>query len=146
MSSSPVEFQLFVAGFCFDPAGRVLLVRKRRPAWQAGRLNGVGGKVESGETPAAAMRREFAEEAGLDLPGWDRFAAVSFSHGRVEFFRLFVTAEMFAAAHACTDEPLEAHRWVDLVASAEVIPNLSWLLPLAAYRHDRYEPVLAVER
>ena len=38
----------YVCGFLFSPdRKKVLLIRKRRPAWQAGKLNGVGGKVDS---------------------------------------------------------------------------------------------------
>ena len=38
--------QEYVCGLLFSvDRTRVLLIRKRRPAWQAGRLNGVGGKV-----------------------------------------------------------------------------------------------------
>ena len=44
----------------------VVLIRKSRPEWQAGRLNGVGGKVEEGEDPYQAMRREFWEETGVN--------------------------------------------------------------------------------
>jgi 8-oxo-dGTP diphosphatase len=45
--------QTYACGFLFSlDRTRVLLIRKRRPAWQAGRLNGVGGKIEPGETPA----------------------------------------------------------------------------------------------
>ena len=55
----------YVAGFLFSPdRSRVLLIRKNRPAWQAGKLNGLGGKIEPGETPPQAMRREFREEQG----------------------------------------------------------------------------------
>src|SRR3954470_21452915 len=61
--------QEYVCGFLFSPdRTRVLLIRKRRPAWQAGKLNGIGGKIEPGESPAQAMSREFREEAALDLP------------------------------------------------------------------------------
>lgn len=61
--------QLFVCGFCFDQErDRVVLIQKAQPDWQAGRLNGVGGKVESGESVAQAMTREFEEEAGVRLP------------------------------------------------------------------------------
>ena len=42
---------------------------KRRPAWQAGRWNGVGGKVEPGEDIHTAMHREAAEEIGV-RPIW----------------------------------------------------------------------------
>lgn len=43
----------------------VLLVLKDKPAWQKGRLNLVGGKVEPGETPVQAAVRELKEESGL---------------------------------------------------------------------------------
>lgn len=51
------------AGALFlDPAGRVLLVRPiYKPTWDI-----PGGYVEQGESPAAACRREVAEELGLD--------------------------------------------------------------------------------
>lgn len=58
----------YVVGFMFDFAfERVALIRKQKPVWQAGKLNGIGGKIECGETREEAMRREFIEEAGLDL-------------------------------------------------------------------------------
>ena len=37
--------QHYACGFLFSQdRTRVVLIRKRRPAWQAGKLNGVGGK------------------------------------------------------------------------------------------------------
>jgi len=47
------------------PDGKLLLVLKDRPAWQKGRLNLVGGKVEPGETCLHAAMREFHEETGM---------------------------------------------------------------------------------
>jgi 8-oxo-dGTP pyrophosphatase MutT (NUDIX family) len=43
----------------------VVLIRKTKPDWQAGRYNFVGGKVEPGESYALCMVREFEEEAGI---------------------------------------------------------------------------------
>lgn len=64
-TSHKVEVE-YVLGFMFNLAeSKVLLVWKNRPAWQAGKLNGVGGKIEEGETPIQAMNREFAEETGF---------------------------------------------------------------------------------
>ena len=60
--------QEYVVGFLFDEDarryhktghGNVVLIEKNRPAWQAGRLNGVGGHIEIGETPDEAISREF---------------------------------------------------------------------------------------
>ena len=43
-----------------------LLVLKDKPAWQKGKLNLPGGKIEEGETPEQAATRELKEEAGYD--------------------------------------------------------------------------------
>ena len=118
--------QGYACGFLFSPdRTRVLLIRKRRPAWQAGRLNGVGGKVEPGETPAAAMRREFREEAALDLAGWHEVLRLSGPDWRGHFFRAFGDVD---AARAVTDEQLEIHAVEGL--PHDVIPNLRWMIPL----------------
>lgn len=56
----------YVLGFTFSPTfSHVLLLWKNRPAWQAGKLNGIGGKIEEGETAEEAMAREFTEETGI---------------------------------------------------------------------------------
>jgi len=131
----------YVVGFLFNRVeGTVALIRKNRPAWQAGKLNGAGGKVEPGETPAAAMRREFREEAGVDVPDWDEFAVVEGDWGSVVFYRAF-SAETPRTMEA---EPVEVHP-ISAIPYAECIPNLSWLIPLALYDHDRYRPLHALE-
>ncbi len=61
--------QGYVVGFVIHADGPMLLLKKARPAWQKGRLNGVGGHIEPGETPLTAMEREFAEEIGRPLDG-----------------------------------------------------------------------------
>ncbi|GAB2445683.1 (deoxy)nucleoside triphosphate pyrophosphohydrolase [Nocardioides hungaricus] len=52
--------------------GRVLAARRTRPPEAAGRWEFLGGKVEPGETPEAALVREVAEELGcaIEVTGW----------------------------------------------------------------------------
>jgi 8-oxo-dGTP pyrophosphatase MutT (NUDIX family) len=58
----------WVLGFGFDPYGRVALIQKRSTAHvHAGCWNALGGKIEPGEEPVDAMRREFLEESGVDI-------------------------------------------------------------------------------
>lgn len=60
----------YVLGFAKTWTGLMVMIKKERPAWQAGLLNGVGGKIEPGETPFEAMVREFQEETGVHHMGW----------------------------------------------------------------------------
>jgi 8-oxo-dGTP diphosphatase len=63
---------------CFCRRGdRVLLLYRNKPP-NRHRWNGLGGRVEPGETPGACVRREVLEEAALDLRGArrPRFAGV----------------------------------------------------------------------
>lgn len=138
--------QHYVAGFLMDGDDNVVLVVKNRPAWQAGRLNGVGGKVEAGESPHAAMVREFSEEAGLVIEEWEAFLTLSFGHGAVHFFRAFAPAAVLAAAASRTDEQIVVLPVTGLLGpGAPTIANLRWILPLAAHRHDAYAPVVVRE-
>ncbi len=63
---TPSAGKRYVLGFVFNQAmTHVLMLRKIKPANQAGLLNGIGGKVESGEMPVYAMIRECMEEVGV---------------------------------------------------------------------------------
>lgn len=120
----------YVAGFLFSGAKtEILLIQKNRPQWQAGKLNGIGGKIEPGETPIEAMRREMREEAGLDIEDWQNFATLE-GKGRyiVHMFKAFATGR--PAATSLTDESVF---WIPLpsLRSQPTIPNLAWLVPLA---------------
>ena len=56
----------YVLGFAFDiRQQQVLLIQKVKPEWQKGCINGIGGKIDEGESSMQAMAREFREEAGV---------------------------------------------------------------------------------
>ena len=57
----------YCAGFMFsNNLSEVLLIQKVKPAWQAGKWNGIGGELEEEEKPLTAMCREFSEEVCKD--------------------------------------------------------------------------------
>lgn len=130
----------YVVGFALDAYGRVALIRKNRPEWQAGRLNGVGGHIEPGETPAEAMVREFEEETGRRIGGWELFVDMEFPGARIYFYRTRIGTSIMDSLRTTTDETVVKIDARSLHPAA-AIPNLLWLVPLAAYTADTYEPI-----
>jgi len=59
--------KFYVIGIAMDDKKNILLINKNRPDWQKGLWNGIGGKIEEGETRLEAMKREAYEEANLPL-------------------------------------------------------------------------------
>lgn len=119
----------YVVGFAFDPTwARVVLVRKVKPAWQSGRLNGVGGKVEPGETALEAMVREFREETGVATApeAWSHRVHLTFPGGTVAFFSACLAD--IDGVRTTTQETIEIVPSVPVHPDA--LPNLHWLIPL----------------
>jgi 8-oxo-dGTP diphosphatase len=126
----------YVCGFAFHGRG-VVLIQKVKPEWQAGKFNGVGGKIESGETPEQAMAREFKEETGVNShpSDWEVFAQCVFRGADVIFLRAF--DEAFRFARTVTPEHV-VHWSVDGLPD-NLIPNLRWLIPLALHNEPGRE-------
>lgn len=126
----------YTCGFVFDGHGSwVWLIRKSKPKWQAGMLNGIGGKIEDGETAIQAMRREFGEETGADIERWQEFLMLSGPDYVVSFFRCFhndSSGPFDQLARATTEEsPVMVNAWN---LPSNVIPNLRWIVPMALDR------------
>lgn len=126
----------YVVGFAISRDHRkVALILKNRPKWQIGLLNGIGGHIKEDETPAEAMIREFQEEAGLKLFGWDNFITLAFKDSIVWFFRIFVDYTDLETTTSPTDEEVNIYDIKDL-DKLPVIPNLQWLIRLALDNED----------
>ena len=111
-------------------AREVVLVRKTRPAWQAGRVNAPGGKLHDGENVLHGARREVREEAGVDIDGWEEFLVWRDPEYRLRAVRAFDDA----ARHARMAEDQEVFLAPDDALPPNVIDNLRWIIPLALDR------------
>lgn len=125
----------YVLGFAFLPYGDVVLLQKKKPDFQKGRLNGVGGAVEKLDVSAvAAMVREFTEETGVvtERGAWVEFAQLSFPDSTVYCYTAF--SPQFKGCHTTTGEPVFILP-PGVVSAYRHMANLSWLLPMAWQRH-----------
>lgn len=121
----------YVCGFMRDEAGDLVLVRKNKPAWQAGRLNGIGGGIEEGERPIDAMRREWHEETITFHRDWKPLASIHFNDSVVHFFKAAVDRLPIFPPHNDIGEAIEVVPYLDAIRYDDMIQNLKWLLPLA---------------
>lgn len=122
----------YVVGLAFsDDKSHVVTIRKLRPNWQAGMLNGIGGKIESGETPHEAMVREFKEETGCytDSKEWRYFALIEGKQWRVYFFTTTVPWHSISTQ----EEEVVGWTYVNSIISRsfKCCDQLYWILPMA---------------
>lgn len=123
----------YVVGLLFTPDRQWLaLLQKRRPAWQEGRWNGCGGRVESGETPLDAMVRETKEEMAVDVrkSEWRHVLTLHCDMGsrQVMFFAAFSRQALHVST--ATDERVSLCHVRDW-PNESLMPNLRWIIPLA---------------
>lgn len=127
-SSEKMRYVLGIYTRRYDDS--VLLIRKNHPAWMKGLLNGLGGKIESQETPLQAMVREFREECGILL-----------SHNRCKLFCVlrgkdFEVHCYHIEIHPLDGEPLtvtdEEVSWYKrfTLPLLPLVSNLEWLVAM----------------
>ena len=131
----------YVLGFAFDGAGKnVVLIRKNKPIWQAGKFNGVGGKIEKGETALRAMTREFNEETGVitDQHEWNLLGFMNGTDWECVVFHLF-RDEVVELVKTTTDE--EVHTFPVFIAQSEIptISNVPWLIEAARNQRQKQD-------
>lgn len=143
----------YVVGFAFESGLQtLLLIEKKRPDWQRGRLNGCGGVVPAGESPSETMRRKGREETGYDIPEWHHFATLVGREGgqdggrpfRVFFFHARYTV---ATPHAKPTHDEEVKRVSPSHLPGNTFYNARWLIQMALTMHgDKAQHFLIVEQ
>ena len=140
----------YTVGFVFDTTlEQVLLVHKQKPEFQAGFLNGMGGKIEDGETAVQCMTRECTEETALVIPesDWMQFATIKDTNGMNPKAEIYVYAAIYqgamADAHKNDYEEIEWFPHQPLPDNA--LPNVRFLVPMAREKlrgHDLKEVII----
>lgn len=120
----------YVCGFIFtSDLSKVTLIKKIKPDWQKGKLNGIGGKIESTDASIqAAMARECKEECDItiDSADWTHYF-VEQSEGWCCYFFYGVSDTKPKTMEA---EEVAQYNVADL-ETLSVIPNLKELIPNA---------------
>jgi 8-oxo-dGTP diphosphatase len=125
-----IEIREGVVGFLFSPSkNRVALILKNKPKWQEGKYNGIGGKVEKGETAYDAMVREFEEEAGVKIKDWKQYAVLQGEGFKVTFF--WTSGPQISKLKTMTTEQVEVFPTDEDKLPANLMTNLRWLLEMA---------------
>jgi 8-oxo-dGTP diphosphatase len=127
----------YVVGIMFDARADCFVgITKKRPAWQAGRINGPGGHIEDGETVVAAMCREFLEETGVTTrqEDWTLFHVLDVPKARVHF----LCGRKNINPRTTTDEEVGFYNMAGL-SDLPLIDNLRYIIPMAQYVLDHQE-------
>jgi 8-oxo-dGTP diphosphatase len=128
----------FTVGFVFDQnLKNVLLMHKDRPDWQAGKVNGIGGKFDVGEESLDCMMREAKEESDLDT---DKDKWVFLGNMYTDMVHLDVYAYVhddLSRAKTMTSEEVEIFSVANLPSN--MLSNLRWLIPMAVDKIENQE-------
>lgn len=123
----------YVLGFMLSKEKQhIMLIKKNRPEWQAGRFNGIGGKVEPRESFIQAMERECAEETGIVNHNWVEFATVTgVAYGEKFIIVAYRSiSDDIDNAKSLTDEEVSIH-YIKHVQDLDLVPNAKILIQAA---------------
>lgn len=122
---------VYTLAFIFNAElSKVLLLRKTRPEWQAGLLNGIGGKCEPNEPPLKCIQREVFEECGLENIYFEKVGYISGGEYVVYVYTASISSIDFETAVSKTDEIVAAYDVNDL-HNQELLPSVKYLIPMA---------------
>jgi 8-oxo-dGTP diphosphatase len=125
-----------VVGIVQDPAGKILIGRRRDGTHMAGSWEFPGGKLESGESPLAGLKRELGEELGIRIQAAEAFVEQRFEYPD-RHVRLDVWWVLTYQGQAESREGQQL-RWVD-VAELDAVSLLPADAPIVAAIRERLD-------
>lgn len=124
---------IYSLGFCFmHDFSHVALIRKTKPDWQKGKLNGVGGACDDGETLQYTMWREWNEETGRQSCESDWKLAIE-CRGEdyiIGVFSYRLRPHDTLPAFKSTDEQVAWYMTHSINSREDIVPNIRWMIPL----------------
>lgn len=136
----------YVLGFIFClETDQVVLIEKKKPYWQAGYLNGIGGKVEwvgvgemsALELPSEAMQREAREETSLYIgaSNWKRVCSMIGERWIVHVFATAVSRGEFSTVKTMETEEVIVENLKNIHwRNNRLLGNIPWLINLSLDR------------
>jgi 8-oxo-dGTP pyrophosphatase MutT (NUDIX family) len=115
----------YVSMLMFSADGtKVILLTKDKPAFLAGKLCPVGGKLEHGEDPILAAIREFSEEAGVTTveAEWMQYALCTGPDWQMHCYVAF--SDLVFDCRTMESEPISLHDVSTLLATIANNPDL----------------------
>lgn len=132
----------YVLCFAFTPSSAgVIMLRKKRPEWQAGLMNAPGGKIERGESALTAAVREFKEETGIETVPvqWFQFGRHVAPEYTLDLFSTVLSIDQCQQIEMTTDEE-PVWRSVDGMSmnDPEYVPGAVMYTAMAVNHHKRF--------
>lgn len=134
----------YVLSFLFnEDATELLLIKKRRPFWQANHYNGIGGKTEEfDKSYLDAAIREIKEETGLKysedeleykLEMFNEDYSTEIESNKEFSVRVFTSFnDKINKFKSLTDEEVFKFKLED-IPKEKLVNSVTWLLPLILY-------------
>ena len=122
MPHAPKPAIQVVAGALVSLQGQILIAQRPIGKHMAGGWEFPGGKIDEGETPLAALRRELEEELGIEVQKAEYLVSCDHEYpDRIVHLELWLVAEFKGEPKPLDHQAL---RWVsvDQLATADLLP------------------------
>lgn len=104
---APVPHLDIAVGIIRDGEGRIFIQQRDADAMLGGLWEFPGGKVEKGESPEEACRREVREETGMDVEPTARLATIKHAYSHFKITLHAFDCALSSASQAITEQPSE---------------------------------------